>query len=330
MYTSVNLNAPLLRRFPLQEPENESLTSPEPERTPAWRRNPVFFSEGGLRAGWRLLSWIGICIVFGIFLLSISAPIRHRLPHDLAPDVAKLLIVAAILGGNAFMARFERRSAWSYGLMDRQWGSRFLFGMLIGWLSLTLMLEGLKVAHHFDFGAQYMHGSSLAIAAALNAFSFLFEVALFEELCFRGYALYTLADGMGFWPAAVVLSLVFAAAHLSNGGEAAAGIIAVVFFGLMICFSVWRTGSLFWAIGFHFMWDYSETFLYGVNDSGFVSPEHLLTAKFYGPAWITGGSVGPEGSWFIFVVLAAITIAIHFAYPKRAFQYRQSGDRVIG
>lgn len=295
------------------------MTAPVTGSTPALQRNPVFFNQRGLRAGWRLLGWIGICIVFGIFLLAISAPIRQRLPRDIAPDVAKLLIVAAILGGNAFMEKFEGRSVWSSGLTDQKWSPHFFFGGLIGWLSLTLMLEGMKLAHHFDFGAQYMHGSALAVAAALNAFAFLFEVALFEEICFRGYALYTLADGMGFWPAAVVLSLLFAGAHVGNGGEAAAGIIAVFFFGLTICFSVRRTGSLFWAIGFHFMWDYSETFLYGVPDSGFVSPEHLLSAKFYGPSWITGGTVGPEGSWFIYVVLAAIALAIHFFYPHPRF-----------
>lgn len=312
--------APLLRRFPLQQPENELPVAPGPESTPALRRNPWFFNEKGLRAGWRLLSWIGICIVFGILLLAISAPIRHLLPHDIAPDIAKLLIVAAILGGNAFMGKLEGRSAWSYGLTDRKLGPHLFFGVLIGWLSLTLMLEGMKLAQHFDFGAQYMHGSSLAIAAALNAFSFFFEVALFEEICFRGYALYTLADGIGFWPAAILLSLLFAAAHGNNPGEAAAGLIAIVFYGLMSCFSVWRTGSLFWIIGFHFMWDYSETFLYGVNDSGFVSPEHLLSAKFYGPTWITGGTVGPEGSWFIFFVFAAVAVVIHFAYPRRKFR----------
>ncbi|HVH87528.1 MAG TPA: CPBP family intramembrane glutamic endopeptidase [Terriglobales bacterium] len=305
---------------PLRESIGETLEQPAEPTLTLRSRHLFFFNQKGLRAGWRLLSWIGICIVFGIFLLSISAPIRHRLPRDIAADTAKLLVVAAILGGNAFMAKFERRSAWSYGLTAREWGPHFFFGVLIGWLSLTLMLEGMKLARHFDFGSQYMHGSALAVAAALNAFAFLFEVALFEEICFRGYALYTLAEGIGFWPASIVLSLLFAAAHLSNGGEAAVGIIAVVFFGLMICFSVWRTGSLFWAIGFHFMWDYSETFLYGVPDSGFVSPEHLLSAKFYGPAWITGGSVGPEGSWFIFVVLGLIALLIHFVYPRRQFQ----------
>jgi len=218
------------------------------------------------------------------------------------------------------MAKLETRSPLSYGFADRKWPSHFCFGALIGWLSLTLMLTGLRAAHHFSFGPQYMHGSTLAVAAFLNAISFLFGVALFEEILFRGYALYTLADGMGFWPASIVLSLGFAAAHLSNGGEAKVGIVAVVFFGLVLCFSIWRTGSLLWAVGFHFMWDYSESFLYGVPDSGFVSPQHLLSAKFSGPAWITGGTVGPEGSWFIFFVLALIAVVIHFAYPSRHFE----------
>jgi len=144
-------------------------------------------------------------------------------------------------------------------------------------------------------------------------------VALFEENAFRGYLLHTLAEGLGFWPAAVLMSLLFAAVHVQNPGESKAGIVAVFAFGMMLAFSLWRTGSLLWAIGFHFMWDYSESFLYGVPDSGLVQPEHLLSTRLSGPAWITGGSVGPEGSWFIFVLLATVALTIHFLYPRRQF-----------
>lgn len=299
-------------------PEDYSHT-PQLEPSPR-ERNPVLFNERGLRAGWRLLAWLLLCFAFGFLLLTFFSVFRRQIPRDIAGDVSRLLVVAAILGATALMGKVENRSPWSFGLADTKWPSRFFFGLVIGWISLTLMLAGLRAAHHFSFGAQYMHGSKLAVAALLNAISFLGGVALFEELLFRGYALHTLADGMGFWPASMVLSLSFAFAHLSNSGEAKAGIIAVVFFGLVLCFSVWRTGSLLWAIGFHFTWDYSESFLYGVPDSGFVSPQHLLSAKFSGPAWITGGTVGPEGSWFIFLVLALIALLIHFAYPNRQFQ----------
>lgn len=312
----------------MQDAENQPFTvnpggshgASSPPGPPPAGRNPVLFNDSGLRAGWRLLIWLAGCFFFGLLLLTIYSPIRRHLPNDISGDIAKLLVVCAILASNSFMARIEKRSFLAYGLRDQRWSPHFFFGVVIGWLSLTLMLSGMKAAHHFNFGAQYMHGAPLAIAAALNAFSFLFEVALFEELLFRSYALYTLADGIGFWPASIVLSLLFAGAHISNSGEALAGILAVVFFGLMLCFSVWRTGSILWGLGFHFMWDYSESFLYGVPDSGFVSPQHLLSARFSGPAWITGGTVGPEGSWFIFLVLAAIAVAIQFAYPQRKFR----------
>jgi len=317
----------------LQDAENQPLKTTPPEdfaqssqpesRLPI--RNPVLFNERGLRAGWRLLVWLMLCFAFGFLMLTFFSAFRRQIPQDIRGDVNRLLIVAAILGATALMAKFENRSPWSYGLEDAKWPLHFFPGVLIGWLALTLMLAGLRAAHHFSFGAQYMNGSALAIAAFLNAISFLFGVALFEEILFRGYALYTLAGSMGFRPASIVLSLGFAAAHLSNGGEARVGIIAVLFFGLVLCFSIWRTGSLLWAIGFHFMWDYSESFLYGVPDSGFVSPQHLLSAKFSGPAWITGGTVGPEGSWFIFVVLALIALVIHFAYPNRRFE---TGNRL--
>ena len=296
---------------------SEELSRPEPKLQ---NHNPLLFNELGLRAGWRLLIWLILCVVLGLLLLIVNKATRNLIPRDLAGDLSRILVVVAIIGANAIMAKMERRSAWSYGFQDRQWPSHFSLGVLIGWLALTVMLAGMRAAHHFAFGPQFMHGSALAITATLNALSFLFGVALLEEITFRSYALYTLADGIGFWPASITLSLLFAAAHLSNGGEATTGIIAVVFFGLMLCFSISRTGSLFWAIGFHFMWDYSETFLYGVPDSGFVSPQHLLSAKFYGPAWITGGSVGPEGSSFIFPVLALIAVVIHFAYPNRKFR----------
>lgn len=310
----------------MQDAENQPLSTsvsdpPDPRSDVESRvaqSPPWLFNQNGLRAGWRLLLWLALLFVLVELSFRFTRAIQRHVPRDVVADVVRLLLVASVLGATAVMGRLEKRFLWSYGLRDSRWAPHFSFGALVGWLALTLMLASLRAAHHFYFGPQYMHGSALASAAVLNALSFLFEVALFEEILFRGYALYTLADGMGFWPASLLLSIVFAAAHISNSGEAKAGIIAVVFFGLIICFSIWRTGSLLWAIGFHFMWDYSESFIYGVPDSGFVSPEHLLSAKFVGPGWITGGSVGPEGSWFIFVVLAAVALTIHFTYsPPR-------------
>jgi membrane protease YdiL (CAAX protease family) len=275
--------------------------------------NRVFFNDRGLRAGWRILIF---AILFRIVLLPLiflaARPVRGRIESAVG-DISEALLLICVLLATWIMARVERRSWLDYGLRDGLAPRHFLSGAVVGFVSLTVMLAAMRAAHAFYFGPQAMHGSALAVSAALALLGFVL-VALLEETLFRGYAFYTLIDGIGFWPAAVVLSIIFAAAHVRNPGEAKVGIVAVFAFGMILAFSIWRTGSLLWAIGFHLLWDYSETFIYGVPDSGFVSPEHLLSAKLTGPAWITGGSVGPEGSWFIFLVLALIAFVIHFAY----------------
>lgn len=296
-----------------ENPEKAATARPSPRR-----RNHLIFNDYGLRAGWRILIF---AILFRIVLLPTIAmatrPIRGQI-ESVVGNISETLVLICVLLATWIMAWIESRSWLDYGLRDRSAPGRFLSGAGIGFVSLTLMLAVMRAAHDFYFGPQAMHGSALAAAAAMNLLGFLM-VALLEENLFRGYAFYTLIDGIGFWPAAVVMSAVFAAAHTNNPGEAKVGIVAVFAFGMMLAFSIWRTGTLLWGIGFHLLWDYSETFIYGVPDSGFVSPEHLLSAKLSGPAWITGGSVGPEGSWFIFLVLALIALAIHLAYPKRRF-----------
>src|SRR6185312_12636385 len=93
----------------------------------------------------------------------------------------------------------------------------------------------------------------------------------FEEYSFRGYALNALTEGLGFWPAAILLSIAFGAVHLGNPGEAWVGALSAGLIGLFLCFARFRTGSLWFAVGLHAAWDFSESFLFGVPDSGIVS-----------------------------------------------------------
>ena len=72
---------------------------------------------------------------------------------------------------------------------------------------------------------------------------------------------------------------------------------------MFFCFTLRRTGNLWFAIGWHAAFDFGETYVYSVPDSGFVMPGHLLAASLHGPRWLTGGTVGPEGSVVDFVVL---------------------------
>jgi hypothetical protein len=85
---------------------------------------------------------------------------------------------------------------------------------------------------------------------------------------------------------------------------------------MVFCFSLWRTGSLWWAIGFHTSWDWAQSFLYGVADSGLMVQHHLLGTHAVGKPILSGGTTGPEGSIFIVGILAVIILIIHFTLAR--------------
>jgi hypothetical protein len=48
-------------------------------------------------------------------------------------------------------------------------------------------------------------------------------------------------------------------------------------------------------------------------------PGHLLQTSFHGPTLISGGTVGPEGSLLLFLVLAATWMAFDRLYPQAKY-----------
>ena len=100
----------------------------------------------------------------------------------------------------------------------------------------------MRAAGVFYFGHVALHGPRVVRFAIFYAVLFLI-VALFEEFWVRGYSLFTLAKGIGFWPAAVVLSLAFGAIHLGNKGEAPTGAVAAAVIGFFFCLTLRRTGN---------------------------------------------------------------------------------------
>jgi membrane protease YdiL (CAAX protease family) len=225
-------------------------------------------------------------------------------------NVLAALIPAAVL------ARVEGRPWRIYGLPPKDsFGRRFWVGASWGIAAISLLTFALYALHSFSFGHLALHGARIVRFAVYWAVMFVL-VGLFEEFLLRGYTQFTLARGVGFWPAAITLSCAFGLTHLRNNGEHWPGLIAAAFIGFFFCLTLRRTGSLWFAVGFHAAWDWGETFLYSVPDSGMVSPGHLLSSSLRGPDWLSGGSVGPEGSVLCFVVVALVCVAFNKYYPS--------------
>lgn len=304
--------------------ETEMSTAPAP---PPATVHLVFFNNRGLRAGWRLLIFLGILAALGISIFAVLQAFTRAVGASREPatptapgrillgEVLSFLMVAL---ATWIMSRIERRAMGLYGLPLRRnsWSSFFTGYVLWGFLPLTLLLLTMRGLGVFFFDGLALRGSDIAYFAALWGLTFLF-VGLLEEYLFRGYALFTLADGMGFWPAAIVLALLFGYVHMSNNGENRVGIIDVCLFAVFAAVTLRLTGNLWLAVGAHAGWDWGQSFVYGVSDSGTPAIGHLLNSRVQGPDWLSGGSVGPEGSVLSSVTQVLMILAFIVIYRRR-------------
>jgi hypothetical protein len=93
------------------------------------------------------------------------------------------------------------------------------------------------------------------------------------------------------------------------------GALDVFAYALIACATLRRTGSLWFALGFHAAANWAQTFLFSVADSGTGGAGQLLHSSLQGPTWLTGGAVGPEASVIDFIVLALLLLAFLRLYP---------------
>jgi uncharacterized protein len=276
----------------------------------------LFLGPDGLRPGW------GLTFYIVAFLLLQKLAVELAWSHDFGMSGlwSMLLeefgnLVAAVVPA-VILARVENRKWGAYGLPVRQaFGKLFWIGTVWGFAAISILVLALYTFHSFAFGHIVLHGARLARFVVFWAVMFVC-VGLFEDFLLRGYSQFTLAHGIGFWPAAIVLSCTFGLIHLRNGGEQWPGLLAAAAIGFFFCLTLRRTGSLWFAVGFHAAWDWGETFFYSVPDSGTVSPGHLLSSSIHGPQWLSGGSVGPEGSVLCFVVIAAVWIVFERTHKR--------------
>ena len=304
---------------PLPDAPAETTSAASPiSVVPLPKPSSMFMGPDGLRSGWSLLLYLGMVVAMVVFALrGLSKPL-----HALKGSVWQPLVQEALLAMVAFlpalvMARIEKRNFGAYGLPSAQaFGRRFFAGLLWGFSALTVLLCVLRVNGSFYFGSADIHGARAAEFALFWA-AVTMLVAFFEEFLFRGYTLFTLTRGIGFWPSAALLSIFFGLAHAGNPGEGWQGVVSVGLMALFCCLTLLRTGTLWFAVGFHAAWDWGAIYFYGTPNSGTPATGHLLNSSFHGPAWLTGGSAGPEASVLTFVLMGLAFLAFHLAFPAR-------------
>jgi membrane protease YdiL (CAAX protease family) len=309
----------------------------------------------GLRAGWSVALFVTLVTlaggVFGLDPLGVITRLEagtravsssqsagpdgsaavHR--HDIQPGsavIGETLTFAIVIGVSLGLSFVEGRRVSVYGI-NRANVLDFFPGAFWGLATLSLLVVALHASHVLFFDARMLHGPAIYWYGLKWMLVFL-VVGLTEEYITRGFLQFTLTRGLmglgsmlspgharavAFWIAAIVMSAIFAALHLGNPGETAPGIAMVFLAGMLFSYALWRTGSLWWAIGFHMTWDWAQSFLWGVPDSGGLSAGRLFQTHVAGNVWLSGGADGPEGSVLVLPTLLLVALVIRFTAKVR-------------
>jgi len=283
----------------------------------------VIVGPDGLRHGWRFLIFAAAIIVVGQFLeqpaIAFFAAKLHVDPRALSAQAIILsgaFDLVVILGLTGVVALMERRRIDSYGLPAGEAFGRFFWnGALTGLAAIAFVGAGMLSTGGMRLHGIALHGSDLITCPLLWLVAMLL-VGVTEEYVFRGYALQSLWRGAGFWSATLITTALFAGAHLSKPHENAIDIGIIFVLGAILCLSVRVTGSLWWAVGWHAAFDFGQLFIIGTRNGGSVPVGRLMDVTFPGPAWITGGELGTEASYFMIPVVLGTFIYIVLFLPR--------------
>lgn len=278
-------------------------------------------SIGRLRA----FSWFLVAAIYFVLAQRVALHAANGLSSgDWFLFIDSLVLLFLLVVGYAAMgyaAQRQREPLKAMGLVRREgWLREFGLGAALGWggvvaCVLPMSLIGGLVITFWTNGHQFLllFVNLLTLAVA----------ALAEEVAFRGYPFQRLIDAVGPTLATLGMSVLFAVMHLFNANATAASTLVTVLAGWLLSIAYLRTRALWLPWGFHFAWNASMAVLFGLPVSGMTTFSPVISANAGGPAWLTGGGYGPEGSALAVIVLLALMIVLLKVTRDYAHKYAQ-------
>lgn len=136
------------------------------------------------------------------------------------------------------------------------------------------------------------HGLGDLLAPSLMAIG----AGLSEELLIRGFVLGLIERWAGSLVALLLTAVLFGGLHFDNAGAGLWPVLALMLGpGVALGAATLATRRLWLPIGLHFGWNFGQSGLFGLLDSGTSFPS-VIDASVAGPTWLTGGAFGPEAS----------------------------------
>jgi uncharacterized protein len=270
--------------------------------------NPFLNSERQLRSGW----WV---LIFFLILASFLVPII-LLTQQEGSEVSiglQAILIAAVSG----ICQLLRRGPLTelLGEFNLVWVRDLGLGGLMG---AALMLVPALILGIFGLVSWQWNPAGFSILAP--ALLLIIEVAIAEELLFRGFIFQRFITGIGQWPAQLIVAGFFLLTHLNNPGMTGSAktlasiniFLASLLFGLAFI----RTRSLAMPLGIHFMANWVQGGLLGFGVSGTDQTGLFVPVFRQGYDWLSGGSFGLEASPFGLICVVAALILLYYWKAK--------------
>lgn len=247
---------------------------------------------------------------------------------DLQEPLYRIFLLFLLIVGYWAMARIGQRrmiAAKATALVPRAgWGREFALGAALGWAGvlacvLPAALIGGLVITAFTNAHQYFVLVLDVVALAAGTLAI--------EIAFRGYPFLRLVEAMGPVLGAFFMAVVYAVWRTHAATTTTAAVLVSFFLGLVLAIAVLRTRALWVSWGFHFAWIASMSLLFGLPVSGSMSYSPVLVANSRGPAWISGGGQGPEGS--AFAVLVSFLLMFFVVRFTRDLKYKYGYQEIV-
>jgi membrane protease YdiL (CAAX protease family) len=278
--------------------------------------------DGHLRSGWRATFFaVAFLVCWGLLEMAASV-VRHAaggFPEGFWGEVLPFLSGAVVLFSSATLvgwgcgAIFEELPFSALGwLPHRGWLKNAVIGSLLGAASLLLAAGFTAITRGIRFSFNATSGSAIGKTAIVSLVIFVIAGAA-EESLFRGYALQTFTRAKLVWVGVLITSVPFAAVHLANPNVSRGfTFINTAVAGVWLAVAYLRTRSLWFPLGLHWAWNWTQASLLGLPVSGIqrMAPAPLLHAMNAGPDWLTGGAYGIEGGAACTVALLISTLVI--------------------
>ena len=139
-----------------------------------------------------------------------------------------------------------------------------------------------------------------------------------EEIICRGYLFKKiLKDYKKPIYAILFNSVIFSLFHIFNDGISVLSLIGIFFVGILLSLLTYYSGSIWEAIAFHTMWNYTQAFIFGLPNSGSSSLYSIFRLLESKSGFAYHEVFGVEGTILSIIIDIVLIVIIQLLYKKR-------------